>query len=143
VFNEPIDCYSLLRDGGTATYRLIVRRIRDMYNSTGRFVATIRERLPHNSAYLNPQDLMALQCKEGDRIEITSDHGSIVAIAAEDAALRSGSISISHGFGGLPNNDDPSNGVSTNLLTSTDIDLQTINAMPRMSALPVVVRALR
>jgi len=65
VFNEPIDCYSLLRDGGTATYRLIVRRIRDMYNSTGRFVATIRERLPHNSAYLNPQDLMALQLRGG------------------------------------------------------------------------------
>lgn len=142
--DEPLDQASRLRDGALATHRLIVRRNRDMYNSTGRFVPAIRERAPRNPAYLHPDDMAALGVAENTAIEIQSDYGGITAYAAADPTLRRGVISISHGFGGLPdrNAEKAGQGASTNLLTSTDRDVQSINAMPRMSALPVIIRAL-
>lgn len=143
VSAEPVDQCSLLGDGRAAGFRLIVRRNRDMYNSTGRFVPSIRARAPINPAYLNPQDMAALGVSDGDTIEIIGAYDRIRATVAADAALRSGVVSISHGFGGLPDREpDDSAGVSTNLLTTTDAELQTINAMPRMSALAVDIRAV-
>jgi hypothetical protein len=64
---------------------------------------------------------------------------------ADDNTLRRGVLSMSHGFGGLPDadNDYLSTGVSTNLLTSTSENLQTINAMPQMSALPVQIKPMQ
>jgi len=46
---------------------------------------------------------------------------------------------MSHGWGGVPDQVDcyESEGASTNLLTSTDQNLDPINAMPVMSAIPV------
>jgi len=143
VAAEAIEQCATFKDGSIAPHRLIVRRHRDMYNSTGRFVATIRERIPHNPAYLHPQDMAALGLSDGDLLEIASDHGCITGIAAADATLRRGVVSMSHGFGGLPqgkgkgNGNRPGDGVSTNLLLTTSEDLQTINAMPRMSAIAV------
>jgi hypothetical protein len=59
---------------------------------------------------------------------------------AIDPDVRCGVISISHGFGGLPDEVDyESQGVNTNLLISTDRDLAAINAMPRMSGIPVSI----
>lgn len=145
VIAEPLNQASLLNSGQPATHRLIVRRTRDMYNSTGRFVASIRERVPHNLAYLNPDDMAEHGLPEGAAVEIVSDHGRIVAVAAGDTSLRKGVVSISHGFGGLPDagaDDYAARGASTNLLTSTDRDVQAINAMPRMSALAVNIRAV-
>lgn len=143
VAAEPLDAVARLRDGSRATHLLAVRRNRNLYNSTGRFVTSIRERAPHNLAYLHPDDIAALGLSEGAALEITSDYGSIVAQTAADDSLRSGVVSISHGFGGLPDagGDYARDGVSTNLLTSTDAELQSINAMPRMSALAVALRA--
>lgn len=142
---EPLDIGQRLKDGGHATHRLVVRRLRDMYNSTGRFVPSIRKRLPYNVAYLHPDDRQALGVEVDAMVEISGDHGCIRAAVADDAALRPGVVAISHGFGGLP--DRPGNyrreGVSTNLLTTTSEKLQAINAMPQMSALPVVIRAVR
>jgi hypothetical protein len=64
-------------------------------------------------------------------------------VAREDRDLRRGVISITHGFGGLPGRvDSQRDGVSVNLLTSSVHGRQTINAMPRMSALPVRVHKL-
>ena len=143
VAAEPLDQCLRRRDGGLGSHRLIVRRNRDMYNSTGRFVPSIRERAPHNLAYLNPDDMAARGLAEGAFVEIASDYGRVVAKAAADPALLAGVVSMSHGFGGLPGRkgDYENDGVSTNQLTSTDEQVQTINAMPRMSALAVNIRA--
>ncbi|MNF07928.1 hypothetical protein D3C80_2082150 [compost metagenome] len=46
---------------------------------------------------------------------------------------------MAHAWGGLPgeNVDLSTHGASTNMLISTDRDVEPINAMPRMSAIPV------
>src|SRR3546814_7600120 len=77
----------------------------------------------------------------GGLIEGSSDAGSIVAIADADETVRRGVISMSHGFGGLPEDGDYRvNGSVTNQIISLDRDCQTITAMPRMSGLPVNFR---
>jgi anaerobic selenocysteine-containing dehydrogenase len=142
---EPLDSGLRMKSGALASHRLVVRRQRDMYNSTGRFVPTIRQRIPYNVAYLHPGDRAELAVEPDAMIDIVGDHGCIRAAVADDPTLRRGVVAISHGFGGLPDqaSDYRRDGVSTNLLTSTSDDLQTINAMPRMSALPVQIHAAR
>ena len=128
-------------NGKTYSHRLAVRRSRELFNSMYRYLPTTRKRLPYNRAFLNPQDMAEMGVEPEDWVEIASDAGAIRALAARDEDLRPGVVSITHGFGGLPGDGDYlRNGVSTNLLISTDRDLQAINAMPRMTAIPVNIR---
>jgi anaerobic selenocysteine-containing dehydrogenase len=122
-------------------FRLASRRNRHRFNSFG-FAAqpTLKRLMPYNHAYMNPADLATLAIKPGDWLKIESDNGAITVLAEADDTVRTGVVSISHGFGGLPDEDDfLEDGASPNLLISTDRDLQTINAMPRMSGIPVNV----
>jgi hypothetical protein len=65
---------------------------------------------------------------------------TIEAIAEADETMRPGVLSMTHGFGVLPeDNDYQRDGACVNLLISTDRELQTINAMPRMTAFPIAV----
>src|SRR3546814_13923270 len=82
--------------------RMASRRIRDVQNSCHRNVPAIRKRMPFNYAYLNPEELIDLDLKAGDMIEITSDAGTIVAAVEPDPTLRRAVVSITHGWGGLP-----------------------------------------
>ena len=87
---------------------------------------------------MNPEDMRAENLREGDRVAVESPWGRLETVARVDENLRRGVISITHGFGGLPGRVDPDrDGVSVNLLTSSVSQRQAINAMPRMSALPV------
>jgi anaerobic selenocysteine-containing dehydrogenase len=128
-------------NGQLFTHRLASRRHRDRFNSTGNLLSAVKKRVPYNVAYLNPDDMAEKSVAKGDWVELTSDCGAVRAIAEDDATLRPGVVSLIHGFGNLPDdNDYLTDGVSTNLLISTDRDLQTINAMPRMSGIPVNIR---
>jgi anaerobic selenocysteine-containing dehydrogenase len=127
-------------NGRIFTHRLAARRHRDRFNSLGKALSGVQKRVPYNVAYLNPADMEAKSVADGDWVELTSDNGTVRAIAEGDETLRSGVVSLTHGFGDLPDSTDYlTDGVSTNLLISTDRDLQTINAMPRMSGIPVNV----
>ena len=126
------------RVAAAATHRLIVRRQRHMFNSISRELPNTHRRVPHNPAYLNLGDLVALGIASGDRIRITSRTASVEAVAEADPNLRRGCVSMSHGFGDLPDeNRYDDHGVAVNALLTTDFDLQTVNAMPRMTAVPV------
>ena len=121
-------------NGRIFTHRLAARRHRDRFNSLGKALSGVYKRVPYNVAYLNPADMAAKSVNDGDWVELTSDNGAVRAIAEGDETLRTGVVSLTHGFGDLPDSTDYlTDGVSTNLLISTDRDLQTINAMPRMS----------
>ncbi len=128
-------------NGQLFTHRLASRRHRDRFNSTGNLLSGVKKRVPYNVAYLSPDDMAEKAIETGDWVELISDSGSVRAIAESDETLRTGVVSLIHGFGDLPDNSDYlTDGVSTNLLISTDRDLQTINAMPRMSGIPVNIR---
>jgi anaerobic selenocysteine-containing dehydrogenase len=145
VAAETVSTGSVRSNGRVFTHRLAARRHRDRFNSLGNVLSGVRKRVPYNVAYLNPSDMAEKSVEAGDWVELTSDSGSVRAIAEGDETLRPGVVSLIHGFGDLPDSSDYlTDGVSTNLLISTDRDLQTINAMPRMSGIPVnVSRASR
>lgn len=140
---------SLIKEGGSAdlhhshgqefTHLLSTRRMRNFYNTIGLYLPTTRKRDAYNPAYINPLDLAERGLVDGDKIAIHSDHASIIAIVEGDATVRRGVISMAHAWGGLPgeNVDVATHGASTNRLISTDRDTDPINAMPRMSAIPV------
>jgi len=133
------------RDGQTFTHLLASRRMRDMFNSNGRYVRTVRQRTPHNPAYLNPEDLAALGIAEGDTVEISSSSGRAIAIAGADPHIKRGVVSMAHGWGALPgSNEDPSvTGTAVNALIDTDKHYESVNAMPHMSGIPVNIAPVR
>ena len=89
---------------------------------------------------MNPDELSALGVADGDRIIISSDTATIPDVVAADPTVRCGVVSMTHGWGSLPDETDyDRHGSNTGLLISTDRDLDPINAMPRMSAIPVNV----
>lgn len=142
---EELEAYRV-EDRGSAEYpyRLISRRMREMLNTTGLNFPVSRAREPYNPAYLNPQYLAAIRIADGDWIEIQSDHGLLQAIAKVDDTVGPGAVSMTHCWGGLAEDGRPFTevGVNTNLLVSTDRDCEPINAMPRMSAIPVQLRPI-
>lgn len=133
---------AVLADGerqSAFAYRLAARRERDALNSACKDLPAIRKRLPYNPVYMNPEDLHAEGIHAGDRVRIESEHGSVETFAEADPHLRRGVVSVPHGFGSLPGEpaDVRRHGVSTNLLISCSEHRQSINAMPRMSGIPV------
>lgn len=123
-------------------YRIAVRRLRDANNSAGLSLPSIKQRLPYNPAFMNPEDMAAEGLREGDAVEVASKHGVVRARVSADPGLRRGVVSMTHAFGRLPRDkghyDD--GGVSTNWLTSlADGSRETINAMPWMSGFPIAV----
>ena len=122
-------------------FMLSVRRLRGLVNSLGILQPEIRKRHPVNGAGVHPDDLAELGLQDGDMIDILSETGRVPARVEADPTMRRGVVSMSHCWGGLPGEDDDYEafGASTNLLTRTDRFVETINAMPRMTAIPVRV----
>jgi anaerobic selenocysteine-containing dehydrogenase len=132
----------LRREAGE--FRLAVRRLRDVQNTMYHHLDSVRRRLPHNLAYLHPQDMGALAIDEGGRVEITSAHGAICLAARADATVRRGVVSVPHGWGDLLDaaHAEVAPGANTNVLTSASEWREPINAMPCLTGLPVRLRAV-
>lgn len=124
--------------GGSASHLLVARRERETMNSFGRDLAGTRKRFPRNPAWMAPVDADTLGVSNGDRVRVVAEHDAVTAEIRIDAAIRPGVVSMSHGWGGLPDATDPSrDGASTTRLVARDRAVQPINAMPRLSAIPV------
>jgi anaerobic selenocysteine-containing dehydrogenase len=142
VWQELAD-YRLLPQQEGFTHRLAVRRMRHIMNSLDPAVPETARAGRYNPAFLHPDDLRDLGLTEGDPVEIVSDHTRIAGIVKADERLLPGVVSMSHCFGGLPDDEtDPSQGACTGRLIDTSRHHQTINAMPTMSGLPVKVVAV-
>jgi anaerobic selenocysteine-containing dehydrogenase len=128
-------------EGGVHSHLLVSRRMRDVLNSLGRHLG---DSPSYNPAFMHPDDLGALQVVAGDSVTVTSRYGSIVGVVRPDPSVRRGVVSMSHCWGWLPGESHaPTDGGSnTARLISTDDEVESINRMPRMSAVPVTIEAL-
>jgi anaerobic selenocysteine-containing dehydrogenase len=124
------------------SHRLISRRLRHVYNSSGRDVPALRRQGATNPAYMNPGDLAGLEIEHGDVVEISSEHAAILGVAASAPDVPPGVVSMAHAWG------DPAadpkevreTGSSTNRLVDDETDFDPITGMARQSAVPVNVR---
>jgi anaerobic selenocysteine-containing dehydrogenase len=120
-------------------YRLIVRRMLETMNSSYRNASKTRSRYPVNPAYMNPLDMEAEGVTNGAAVRIASGHGYVTAYVQGDLSTQRGVIGMSHGWGAADQAADPEGvtGAFTGRLVSLDADRETINYMPRQSAIPV------
>jgi anaerobic selenocysteine-containing dehydrogenase len=139
-----LDTYLRTSDDVRFPYNLVVRRMIETMNSAFRNASMTRKRFPVNPAFMHPQDMIEACIAENAAIEIQSRHGRIVGYARGDRTLRRGVISMTHQWGKLDIDDDPLGltGGFTGRLVSLVEERETINFMPRQSAIPVRIRAL-
>jgi len=143
VAAEPVLGHAGFRAEEPYAFRLISRRMRDVYNSKGFDLPRLMRKHSYNPAFMNPRDLTALGIVTGGIVEITSSRASITGIveAAED--VPPGVISMAHCWGDVPERDDEfrSIGSCTGRLVDSDRDYDPFCGIPVMSAIPVNVRA--
>ena len=70
--------------------------------------------------------------RDGDRVQVTSPHGSLVAVARLDDGMSPGTVVVPHGFA------EPNVGH----LTATDVDLDPLTGMPTLVGVPVTLRVV-
>jgi len=123
-------------------YRLISRRLPDVYNSSGRDLPRLTRKWSYNPAFMNPADLAREGLATGDTVEIASGYDRILGIVEADDTVRSGAVSMAHAFGGLPEEAHRAHelGSNTGVLTPVDRDYDPISGIPVMSAIPVNVK---
>ena len=88
---------------------------------------------------MHPHDLRRLGIDHGDIVRIRSAHGRIRAVAHTDTTVGPGTVSMTHCWGASDTDADPRDvGSNVNDLTGYD-RVQSINAMPTMTAVPVTI----
>ncbi|MHB8465876.1 MAG: molybdopterin-containing oxidoreductase family protein [Acidimicrobiales bacterium] len=122
-------------------FLFVPRRENRVINSTGRTLPGLMRGRRYNPAFMHPDDLTRVGVAPGDLVEIRSQYDAITSVAEADADLRPGVVSMSHGFGGNPGDDeDPRiDGGNTNRLLRADVEYDRYTGIPRMGALPVAV----
>jgi len=127
------------REGDQFTHRLISRRLREFYNSSGRDLPRSLAKYHTNPAFINPIDAEEIGASDGDIIDITSERSTILGVVAISTDIPSGVISMSHSWGDVPALDDQVRtiGSSTNRLVNNEKDFDPITGMARQTAIPV------
>ena len=136
----PEDPLARRKTSADYPFMLIPRRMQNVYNAAYRAPVNMAKR-SYNPAFMHPSDLEQLGLRNGDLVTIRSRNGAITGVVEEDEDLRSGLVSITHGFGRNPGEEtDPRrDGANVNLLTRMDDDYERYTGLPRMGALPVSV----
>ena len=132
--------------GEQFTHRLISRRMREFYNSSGRDIAGLTARDGGtNPAFLNPRDGEEHGIADGSIIEIESSRATILGVASFSEDVPSGVISMAHSWGDTPEHDQGVRhiGGSTNRLVNNEEAYDPITGMARQSAIPVNIRPAR
>ncbi|WP_269430666.1 molybdopterin-containing oxidoreductase family protein [Novosphingobium malaysiense] len=128
---------------GEFPLRLIARRVREVSNTSCRTFPTARKRMPFNPLFLHPDDLHQSGLDADTECWVVSRHGRIPSVVRADKTLKPGTVSMAHGFGWVAGEDTEfrDRGSSVSLLVSLDEDTEALQAMPRMSGIPVRIEA--
>ncbi len=125
------------------SFKLISRRSKTRFNSTGHPLKKLQEKRTTNPAHIHPDDLAELSLADGDIIEISSQHASIHGVVKASDKVRRGLISMAHAYGDSEAGkyDVREKGGSTNRLTSDETGIDPITGQALQSAIPVKIAA--
>lgn len=143
---EPVVAGAGYLPGEEFSHRLISRRMREFYNSSGRDISGLTARDGGtNPAFMNPRDGEEYGIADGAVIEIESSRATILGVAAFTDDVPAGVISMAHSWGDVPEMDQDvrSIGGSTNRLVNNEEAYDPITGMARQSAIPVNIRPAR
>lgn len=117
---------------------LVSRRIPRVMNATFHNLPTVDEKYPVAPLFMHPADIVTRALKPGELVKVQSQTGEISGQLMTDDTLPAGVVAMPMGWGStLPG--DPASTL-TGQLISLDHDVETINFMPRQTAIPVEVR---
>jgi anaerobic selenocysteine-containing dehydrogenase len=124
-------------------FRMIGRRMNEVLNSSWHEDPVQRKRVGHHPAYMHPDDLATLGLTDGQTVEIESERAMISCVATSASEVRPGCVAIPHSWGTSPNEkEDPlGEGGNTGRLSFNDRDFDRRTGIPRMSSIPIRVRA--
>ncbi len=122
-------------------WRMVSRRSRHRFNSTGQNLPALRARRTTNPAFLHPDDLPRIPCNDGDTVRIRSAAGELVAVARAADNMRPGVVSMAHAFGDPDIGPDGvhEHGASTNRLVSESVSYDPVTGQSLQSAIPVSI----
>ncbi|CAH0993092.1 Acetylene hydratase [Sinobacterium norvegicum] len=127
-------------------FLLISRRMKNTFNSTGPELSFLASKGTTNPAFMNPDDLAALNVASGDIISISSINGEIPAVAQSAPDIKRGVISMAHCWGAAPGagTDDKVRdiGANTNRLINNLDGSEKYSGMARQSAIAVALKKL-
>lgn len=125
-------------------YRLVSRRTRHRFNSTGGHLPALKAKRTTNPAHIHPVDLAALGIADGAKVSIRSKVGEVFAVARASTEVRPGVVSMAHAWGDAGSGPDEVEaiGCSTNRLVSETIDYDPLTGQSLQSAIPVSIAAL-
>jgi len=98
----------------------------------------------HNWLNVHPDDLTRNSLASGDLAEVASAESAVSCIVRADETMRPGVVSMTHQFGGLPDEDHDVRrlGSSVSQLISDEDVYDSFSGQPRMSNIPVRLRSL-
>jgi anaerobic selenocysteine-containing dehydrogenase len=139
------ECARDIHHGGAFPFLLIPRRVNHLMNSAGHTNPKLVTGKRYNPAFVHPDDLQALGIPNGTLVQINSPHGEIIAIVEMDEHVRRGVVSMTHGYGRNPGEDENphEDGCNVGRLMSDDSEYDPITGIPRMGAVPIAIRAAR
>jgi anaerobic selenocysteine-containing dehydrogenase len=127
------------------THRMASRRLKAVFNSSGRELEVLRKKETTSYAHMHPSELLTLGLTDGDLVEITSTRATVRVPVKAAPDVRVGTISMAHSWGDLPGDHGPGSqphvlGDTTGKLTDVDSAYDPITGLPLMSAIPVSIR---
>lgn len=138
------DADSSLELKGDYPFLLISRRMKNVFNSTGQELSFLASKGTTNPAFINPEDVAALNLEDGSIITISSARGEIPAVVKSSPDIKRGVISMAHCWGSTPNGqgDDQVReiGANTNRLINNLDNPAKYSGMAQQSAIAVKVQ---
>ncbi len=144
---HEIDPYHELRgyDPEVHTARMTSRRLKGVFNSSGREIERLRAKEGTSYAHAHPSDLERWGVEDGDLVDITSPRSTVRTVIRAAPDVKPGAVSMAHSWGDLPGEHGPRPdprvlGDTTGRLSDNASLYDPITGLPVMSAIPVSVR---
>ena len=146
---DEIDSYTSLRgyDREVHTHRMTSRRLKGVFNSSGREIEALRVKEGTSYAHAHPSDLERWGVTDGDLVDISSPRSTLRTVIKSAPDVKPGSVSMAHSWGDLPGESGPPAdprvlGDTTGRLSDCTTAYDPITGLPVMSAIPITVRAV-